>query len=124
MLTSSAKAKGRRAAQELAKHLLAYSVGHAELTEDDIKPVSSSVTGEDIGLSSEARKLYPFTFEVKNQESIQIWKALKQSESHAEDTGLIPILCFKRNHSESYVSLRLSDFLHLFLHEPKDTSGT
>ena len=41
--------------------------------------------GEDILLSAQAIKHFPYSVEAKNQESIQIWKAIKQAEENAKD---------------------------------------
>lgn len=107
MKTSSAKAKGRRAAQELCDALLA---AFPELEVGDIGVVASGVTGPDLFLSPKAKKLLPLVFECKNQESIQIWAALAQASSHAA-VSEIPILAFRRNRTEMHVALKLSDFL-------------
>lgn len=110
MRTSSAKAKGRRAVQELRESLLA---AFPILQDDDIRVTPSGVTGEDLWLSPVARALLPFVFEVKNQESIQIWSALEQAEQHARGTSHTPVLAFKRNRSRMYVALSMDDFVDL-----------
>lgn len=53
-----------------------------------------------------------FHFEAKNQESLNIWNALKQA---IRDCPLrkTPLVVFTRNFSDNYVTLRLSDFLDL-----------
>lgn len=108
MKTSSAKAKGRRACAEVRDSLFAFADGSIPF--EDIQVTSSGVTGEDLKLSRLAREKYPFTFEVKNQEKINIWSSIKQAESHAE-YGLIPVLCFKRNNTDPYICMSLHDFL-------------
>lgn len=109
MKTSSAKAKGRRACQEVVEKLYARA---PHLLPGDIEVTSSGVTGEDIKLSPAARAFYPFAFECKNQESIQIWAAFEQAKRHAKP-GQIPLLAYKRNKSELMVSLTLDDFLRI-----------
>jgi hypothetical protein len=108
--TSSAKAKGRRACQELREALYKY---YPMLEDGDIFVTPSGCTGEDLKLSPKAQRVLPFTFEVKNQESIQIWKAIEQAKTHAEGTVLTPILAFKRNRTDLHVCLSLIDFLNL-----------
>ncbi|NRA68739.1 MAG: hypothetical protein HRU19_29920, partial [Pseudobacteriovorax sp.] len=51
MKTSSAKAKGRRAAAELKALILYY---YPSLTEDDVRLTPSGLNGPDILLSAEA----------------------------------------------------------------------
>ena len=106
----SAKNKGQRASKELKKILLE---AYPELHDDDIKVVPAGVTGEDLWLSPAARKLLPFTFEVKNQETWKIPEWLRQSLTHAEGTDYTPLLIFKRNRESFKVCLELTDFLKL-----------
>jgi len=106
--TSSAKAKGRRACQAVKDKLLA---AFPNLSDDDIHVASAGQTGEDLMLSPKARKEIPLSFEVKNQERLQIYKALEQAKSNCGD--YIPILAYTRNRSPIYVSLLLDDFLSL-----------
>lgn len=111
MLTSSAKAKGRRAAQALRAALLEFA---PELQPDDIAVTPSGVTGPDLWLSPRAQEIYPPLWEVKNQERIAIWEALAQAATHsAAHDGKIAAVAFTRNRSEMHVALRLQDFLRL-----------
>jgi hypothetical protein len=110
MKTSSCKAKGRRACQELKILIHAH---YPELEMDDVRVQSSGSTGEDLLLSPKARRLLPFTFEVKNVEALNVWEALKQAAQHAEMTQYMPALAFRRNKSELYVAVRAADFLKL-----------
>ena len=112
MKTSSAKAKGRRACAELREVLLQVGA-RLGLKDDDIKVVPSGVTGEDLWLSPAARKVFPYAIEVKNQESIQIWKACLQAEAHAKGTDYIPLLAFRRNKERFKVCLDLEWFLKI-----------
>lgn len=110
MKTSSCKAKGRRACAELKANLLLVS---PVLSPDDIEVTSSGATGEDIKLSPLARSLIPFTFEVKNQEAMNIWASLKQAGEHSKKTGHAPALAFRRNNSAMFVTLRIEDFVNI-----------
>ena len=105
MKTRSAKAKGRRAAAK-AKDLIC---GALDLSEGDIVITSSGENGEDLKLSPYARTLFPYTVEVKNQERLNIWKALEQADSH----GNSPILIFTRNRDKIYCALGFEEFLQL-----------
>lgn len=109
MKTSSCKAKGRRLAEEVKQLLLQHA---SALKPDDIVVTSSGDTGEDLKLSPLARQHFPFTIECKNQEALNIWKAMEQAIGHSKSNSYIPILCFKRNRlKDVYVSMRLEDFL-------------
>lgn len=110
MKIQSCKQKGRRAAQELQEALLSYA---PDLTENDIRVTSSSVPGPDLLLSEAALKKYPLAVEVKNVESLNVWKAFEQAKTHAEGSNLKPLLAFKRNRSDLMVCLKASDFLWL-----------
>lgn len=106
MKASSAKAKGRRAAQELKRELLRI---FGDLENEDIRVTPSGVNGPDLQLSPLAKKRIPFDIEVKNQERLNIWASLKQSETH----GNRPLLVFTKNRTKLYASLPLSGFLDL-----------
>lgn len=105
MKTSSAKAKGRRAAKEVREVILDY---FPELHADDVGVASSGVTGEDVTLSKKARDVLPVSIECKNVEALNVWKALEQAESNAGDHA--PVLCFRRNRSKLYAAVDASWF--------------
>ncbi len=110
MKTSSAKSKGRRACSEVKNLLHKYAPA---LQDGDVQVTPSGVTGVDLYLSPAALQVYPFAIESKNQEKIAIWAALEQSESHRKD-NLTPLLFFKRNRSELYVSMKAEEFFKLY----------
>ena len=106
----SAKAKGWRAAAEVAEALLAFA---PDLEDGDIRVTPSSVTGADLLLSPKARERFPFVIEVKNCERLNIWAALDQARRHSKGGPLVPLLVFRRNRTELHVTLPLTDFLNL-----------
>lgn len=110
MKTSSAKAKGRRACQDVQELLYKYAV---HLQPGDIEVTSSGVTGEDIKLSPAARDVYPFVIECKNQEKLNIWSAIEQAKTHVKGVE-VPLLFFKRNRSDLMVCLSAEDFMQLW----------
>ena len=110
----SAKAKGRRLQNSLRDML---QEAFPELEEDDIKSQTMGMTGEDIVLSPAARKAIPYSFECKNQERIQIWRALTQAQGNAG--GRVPVVVIKRNHTDPYAILDLTSFIDLI----KDGNG-
>ena len=112
MKTHSAKAKGRRCAQEV-KELL---VKNFNIAAEDIHITSSGVNGPDIQVFGQARNLFPYAVECKNQEKINIWEAYEQAEKHLKNPqflGCKPIVFFKRNRSQLMVCLSAEDFLCL-----------
>ncbi len=110
MRARSAKAKGQRAAKEVQVTILNF---FPDLTQDDVTVTPSDVNGVDLHLSSKAKAEIPFAIEVKNQERLNIWEALKQAKSHV--TGKeIPILAFRRNRSKVYVALEINEFFNIF----------
>lgn len=109
MLTSSAKAKGRRLQQAVRDGILAK---FPELKPGDVRSTSMGASGEDLLLSPRALELFPFAVECKNQEALNIWKALEQAQEHAVE-GARPLLVFKRNQSDMYAALKFDDLLEL-----------
>jgi hypothetical protein len=89
------------------------------LQEGDIEVTSNGAPGEDLKLSPAARAIYPFAIEVKNQEGINIWQSLAQSESHVQGRSLKPLLAFRRNKSKMFVAMSLTDFLTLLTKKPE-----
>lgn len=110
MKTASAKAKGRRACQELQGILFG---AFPELGFNDIRVTSSGATGEDLLMSPLAEKIIPFAFEVKNQENVGLWSSIEQAKKHVKDYRKFWALAFKRNHTPMYVCLELSIFVKL-----------
>ena len=106
MKTSSAKAKGRRAAAQLRECLLET---FPYLEEDDIFVTSAGETGEDLKLSPVARDVIPYSIEVKNCERLNVWQALKQADTR----DYTPLLVFTRNREDMYATVKLEDFLSL-----------
>ena len=67
--------------------------------------------GEDIILSPAARKIIPFSFECKNQETLPLWKSLAQAEDNSK--GRDPVLVIKRNKSGVYAVIQFNVFTKL-----------
>ena len=108
MKTQSAKNKGRRLQQAIVKAILNK---FPELTENDVQSISMGKSGMDVELSEAARKKFPFAVEAKNTERLNIWSAIEQAEGSNRD--LTPLVIFKRNRSNTYVTLKLEDFMEL-----------
>ena len=102
------KAKGRNLQNKVVSLIREL---FPSLSERDVVSVPMGVNDVDIRLSEAAFKQFPFAVECKAAESLNIWNALKQAE--AESRKGAPLLVFKRNRSEVYCALKLSDFLSL-----------
>jgi len=109
MKPSSAKSKGRRLQNFIREQVL---LQYPELEPDDVKVAIMGESGIDIQLSPAARKLFPYSIEAKNQESLNIWSALGQAEENCKP-GTFPAVIFKRNRSTEYITLKLDDFFSI-----------
>ena len=112
MKISYAKVKGRKMVTELRELLLKE---FPQLEPDDVRIPPSAVPGEDLQLSPAARRLFPFAVECKNKESLNIWAAIKQAESHLPKNSphVQPAIVFRRNNQAPYVAFPLPFLLTL-----------
>jgi len=106
--TQSRKSKGRRLQQFVRDTILEL---FPVLTERDVSSTPMGVSGEDVQLSELASNLFPYSVECKNQEKLNIWKALEEAEGNNRE--LTPILVFKRNRSKVYCCIGFDDFIKL-----------
>ena len=104
----ASKAKGRRL-QNLLRDLLREKF--PQLEDDDIKSATMGIGGEDIVLSPRARKEIPYSFECKNVERLQFWKAVEQAEDNSN--GSIPVIVVKKNGKTPFVAMPLDNWLDL-----------
>jgi len=114
MKSRSCKNKGVRLQNEVRDSLME---SFPSLRDGDVKPAVMGESGEDLILSPAARDVLPYSIECKNQEKISIWACLKQAEENCVD-GSTPLLVFSRNRSDTYVTLKFSDFLNII--KPKN----
>lgn len=105
--TRARKTKGFQFQKQLAE-IIRTVFG---LEERDVVSTPSSVSGVDILLSKKAKEVFPFSVESKRQESTKIWEWIKQAEQNRGDG--IPLVVFKKNHSDIYCCLSLNDLLGL-----------
>jgi hypothetical protein len=112
----SRKNKGKRLQNQLRDVLL--EISSPTLESDDIRSTIMGESGTDLKLSPAAKKVFPYSFECKNQEKLNIWDALKQAEENVQP-NTVPALVFTRNHTPTYVTISLEHFLELI--KPKPT---
>lgn len=101
MKGQSCKAKGRRLQQLIVSDLLKI---YPHLSTEDIRSTSMGAGGEDIQLSTAARRALPYSIEAKNQERVNVWNALAQCRLNAP-TGTEPVVVFKKNGEKPHVLL-------------------
>lgn len=106
----SAKSKGRRHQQKLAKDILD---AFPSLAADDVVSTSMGAGGEDVKLSPAARELLPLSLEAKCQEKLSIWSAIAQCEANAP-AGAAACVAFKKNGSKTYACVEWKVLLGLY----------
>ena len=107
MLTSSAKAKGRKLQQWVRTLLIEKLNIHPE----DIESRSMGAGGEDLIMSRSAREKFPYSIECKNQESLNIWKSYEQAQQNSGNYE--PIVVLKRNNVKPLVLVDADYFVEL-----------
>lgn len=107
MKTSSAKSKGRRL-QQWVRCLLIKTF---DLEEDDVLSTSMGAGGEDVKQSPKARGLTKHSFECKNQERVNVWKAYEQAEANAGDYE--PCVIIKKNRHKPLAVVDAEHFIGL-----------
>jgi len=91
MKTASAKHKGRRLQQDIRDKLVSV----LNISPQDIESRSMGAGGEDLILSSVARRKFPFSIECKNQERVNVWQSYHQAEQNSRYGE--PLLIIKKN---------------------------
>jgi len=117
----SSKAKGRRL-QNYVRDLL-REVYCDSLEHDDIKGQTMGMTGEDIVRSPAAKERCTFSFECKNVERLQIWRAIEQCETNQPEHSA-PAIVFKKNGKQPYVAIPFTVFCDMLQLEEDYRNGT
>ena len=104
----NANQKGKRFEREVAKLLNKKFNTNVRRT-----PMSGgmSIKGDIIDINPDS-VLYDYHFECKNQEKLNIWKALEQARSD-RPMGKTPLVVFTKNFQSNYVAIELEDFMNL-----------
>lgn len=106
-MANKSKQKGRRGENEFIK--LLEENGYSGAYRGQVSKFTSGKTAGDV----ECPELKEFHFEVKNQERLNIWAALKQAEEDAGARGKTPLVIFKRNRSGWKVAMDADLFFSL-----------
>ena len=112
----ASKAKGRRL-QNYVRDILRDV--YPQLHPDDIKSQTMGITGEDIVRSPAAKEVCAFSFECKNVERLQIWRAIEQCEANKPDCSA-PAIVFKKNGKQPYVALPFTVFCDMLQQENEE----
>ena len=104
----NANQKGKRFEREVAKLLNKKFNTNVRRT-----PMSGgmSIKGDIIDINPDS-VLYDYHFECKNQEKLNIWKALEQARSD-RPMGKTPLVVFTKNFQSNYVAIELDDFMNI-----------
>ena len=110
MRPQSCKNKGRRFQQKIARDIIG---AFPHLQEDDVVSTSMGAGGEDIRLSTAARRALPVSIECKCQERLNVWTCLEQAKTNTPE-GATPCLIFSRNRSPTYAVVPWDVLLGLY----------
>jgi hypothetical protein len=108
ILTSSAKAKGRKLQQHVRDQVLHY---FPELQKDDVRSTPMGVTGSDLTLSPKAQEIFPFKVECKNRAAMAVFRDFEQAWAGCAP-WMIPLVVLKENNSKPLAVVDLDFFLH------------
>lgn len=107
MLTSSAKAKGRKLQQWVRTQL----IEELEIHEEDIESRSMGAGGEDLVMARAAREKFDYSIECKNVEKLNVWNAYEQAKVNAKNHE--PIVIMKKNNKRPLVVLDAEYFIKM-----------
>lgn len=104
----SRKAKGREFQKEVKAMIEAIN---PEFEPGDISVAIMGEAGEDIKVHRK-QYLWPFATECKRVEKLNLWASWEQAKQR-RSADKIPLLIFRKNNSESLVTLELRDFCRI-----------
>ena len=106
---SSAKAKGRRLQQWVRDQIIA---AFPKLTVSDVWSTSMGANGEDVKLSTAARKLFGYSVECKALKAIAVYKAMDQATDNCP-MGAEPLVVLKADRRRPLVLMDAEHFFNL-----------
>ena len=113
MKTASGKAKGRRLQKMIRDHLRQVGDRYGlELEDIESRPMGCS--GVDCILSPKAKRVFPFSVEAKNQESLNVTKEFHSHYEKYRKDKTLKLLVHSRNRSTPLVTMRWKDFMKLY----------
>ena len=82
---------------------------YPEFSEHDVIIPTGSANGEDLLLSPELRKMFPFSIECKRQEGLaKVYGFMEQAEKNCGEN--IPLVIMRSNNKDALVVIKLKDF--------------
>ena len=111
--TSSAKAKGRRLQQWARDRILEI---FPSLTSDDVVSTGMGQSGEDVRLSTAARKKFPYSVECKSRKKIAVYSDMDQAIRDCPK-GSEPLLIVKANRRKPLAIIDAEYFFKLIQKE-------
>jgi len=107
-MTLNSKKKGDRFERDVAKQLNKKFNTNVRRT-----PMSGgmSIKGDIIDINPDSI-LFDYHWECKNQEKLNIWKALEQARND-KPMGKTPVVVFRKNFEKDYACLEFEDFMNL-----------
>lgn len=105
MLTSSAKAKGRKLQQFVRDRILLYL---GCLTKDDVRSTSMGAQGSDVQLSPKAQELFNYAVECKAQEG---YKKLYDAYEQAATGKGQPVVVIRSNGKPALAVILFDHFI-------------
>ncbi len=106
--THTSKAKGRKGQQEIRDKLLTL---YPMLEPDDIKSTSMGASGEDLMLSPAARRIMPWSVEVKRRKTMAIARYMEQADGQNEHE---PIVFMREDRGKWLVCVDADYFLNTY----------
>ena len=104
----NAKQKGNRFERQVAKQINKKFETNVRRT-----PLSGGMNFKgDIICIDDNSIISEFSWECKNQEKLNIWKALKQAKNDAPQRTM-PVVVFTKNFETEYACIELEDFLNI-----------
>jgi hypothetical protein len=88
------------------------------LSEHDVVPTSSGVTGMDVQLSEKARGIWPFAVECKNHARLAIYRMWEQATSNGKE--LYPLLVVRENRAKEVLVIMSFETFEELLKKNKD----
>ena len=107
----NANQKGKRFERDVAKQLNKKFNTNVRRT-----PMSGGMDnfkGDIIDINPDSI-LFDYHWECKNQEKLNIWKALEQARND-KPMGKTPVVVFRKNFERDYACLEFEDFMNLLL---------
>jgi len=110
-MTLNSNQKGKRFERDVAKKL--NKVFKTNVRRTPMSGGMDNFKGDIIDINPDSI-LFDYHGECKNQEKLNIWKALEQARSD-RPMGKTPVVVFTKNFEKDYACLEFEDFMNLLL---------